>query len=282
MLFRYVILYNKVRKTTEFYDCEKGYKMTGKKLEVQSLKKYYGKKENITKALDGISFQVMDGEFIGIMGSSGSGKTTLLNCISTASRPTGGKIYLKGQDVGRFTRKELENYRGRQVGYLFQNFELIDNMTARENIMLPAAIHNAGGVKQRVQELAACLEIEDILEKFPSELSGGQKQRTAAARALLLNPEILLADEPTGALDSKNARLLMQKLSDLNEEEQAAILMVTHDANAASYCSRILFIQDGVIFHQLRKRVPEELRQDFYDRIIAVVAQLGGGSVNVL
>lgn len=282
MLFRSVILYNKVRKITGSHDCEKGYKMTEKKLEVQSLKKYYGKKGNITKALDGVSFQVMDGEFIGIMGSSGSGKTTLLNCISTASRPTGGKIYLKGQDVGRFTRKELENYRGRQMGYLFQNFELIDNMTARENIMLPAAIHNAGGVEQRVQELAACLEIEDILEKFPSELSGGQKQRTAAARALLLNPEILLADEPTGALDSKNASVLMQKLADLNAEQRAAILMVTHDANAASYCSRILFIQDGVIFHQLRKRVPEESRQDFYERIIAVVARLGGGSANVL
>lgn len=282
MFYKSVILYNKVRKTIESYNCEKGYKMTEKKLEVQSLKKYYGKKGNITKALDGISFQVMDGEFIGIMGSSGSGKTTLLNCISTASRSTGGKIYLKGQDVGKFTRKELENYRGRQMGYLFQNFELIDNMTARENIVLPAAIHNAGGINRRVQELAACLEIEDILEKFPSELSGGQKQRTAAARALLLNPEILLADEPTGALDSKNASLLMQKLVDLNTEQKAAILMVTHDANAASYCSRILFIQDGVIFHQLRKRVPEESRQDFYDRIIAVVARLGGGSANVL
>ena len=256
--------------------------MTGKKLEIESLTKYYGKKENITKALNGISFQVVDSEFIGIMGSSGSGKTTLLNCISTASNPPGGRILLKGQDISKFTRKELENYRGRQMGYLFQNFELIDNMTAAENILLPAAIHNAGRMKHRLKELAVCLDIEDILGKFPSELSGGQKQRAAAARALLLNPEILLADEPTGALDSKNARLLMQKLSDLNREQKATILMVTHDANVASYCSRILFIQDGVIFHQLRKRVPAESRQEFYDRIIAVMAQLGGGSANVL
>ena len=228
--------------------------MTGKKLEIESLTKYYGKKENITKALNGISFQVVDSEFIGIMGSSGSGKTTLLNCISTASNPTGGRILLKGQDISKFTRKELENYRGRQMGYLFQNFELIDNMTAAENILLPAAIHNAGRMKHRLKELAVCLDIEDIL----------------------------LADEPTGALDSKNARLLMQKLSDLNREQKATILMVTHDANVASYCSRILFIQDGVIFHQLRKRVPAESRQEFYDRIIAVMAQLGGGSANVL
>lgn len=256
--------------------------MTGKKLEINSLRKYYGKKENVTKALDGISFQVLDGEFIGIMGSSGSGKTTLLNCISTASRPTGGKIFLNGQEISRLTRKELDFYRGRQMGYLFQNFELIDNLTAEENIMLPAAIHNTGGRKQRLHELAACLEIGDILGKFPSELSGGQKQRVAAARALLLNPEILLADEPTGALDSKNAKLLMQKLSDLNKEQKATILMVTHDANVASYCSRILFIQDGVIFHQLRKKTPGESKPEFYERIIAVLAQLGGGSANVL
>ena len=256
--------------------------MTGKKLEIESLRKYYGKKENVTKALDGISFQVVDGEFIGIMGSSGSGKTTLLNCISTASRPTGGKIFLNGQEISRLTRKELDFYRGRQMGYLFQNFELIDNLTAEENIMLPAAIHNAGGRKQRLHELAACLEIGDILGKFPSELSGGQKQRVAAARALFLNPEILLADEPTGALDSKNAKMLMQKLSDLNQEQKATILMVTHDANVASYCSRILFIQDGVIFHQLRKKTPGESKPEFYERIIAVLAQLGGGSANVL
>ncbi|MBS7007700.1 ABC transporter ATP-binding protein [Anaerostipes sp.] len=256
--------------------------MTEKKLEIQSLKKYYGKKGNLTKALDGISFQVADGEFIGIMGSSGSGKTTLLNCISTASHPTGGKILLKGQEIWKFTRKDLENYRGRQMGYLFQNFELIGNLTAEENIMLPAEIHNEGSMEQRMHELAACLEIEDILDKFPSELSGGQKQRTAAARALLLNPELLLADEPTGALDSKNARLLMQKLSELNREQKTTILMVTHDANVASYCSRILFIRDGIIFHQLRKKVPEESGEEFYERIIAVMAQLGGGSANGL
>lgn len=258
--------------------------MVEKILEVQSLCKYYGKKGNITKAIDGISFQVVDGEFVGIMGSSGSGKTTLLNCIATTTSPTEGKILLKGEDIGSFKGKKLANYRGNRIGYLFQNFELIDNLNGRENIMLPIAIHNMMGKEdeKRIDEIIKYLEIEEVIGKFPSEMSGGQKQRVAAARALVLNPEIILADEPTGALDSKNAKLLMEKFLGLNEEQKATILMVTHDPNAASYCSRILFIQDGVIFHELRKRVPEESQQDFYKRIIAVMAQLGGGSANVL
>lgn len=255
-----------------------------KLLEVQSLKKYYGKANSQTKALDGISFQVFEGEFIGIMGSSGSGKTTLLNCIASAAKPTEGKVLLNEEDVAGLRGKKLAVYRGYRIGYLFQNFELLDNMTGRENILLPMAIHGMDEVKaaKRADELAVYFEIQDVLEKFPSEMSGGQKQRVAAVRALVMDPEILLADEPTGALDSRSAKILMNKLTGLNKDQSETILMVTHDPNAASYCSRILFIQDGKLFHELRKRVPDESRQAFYERIIAVMAQLGGGSRNVL
>lgn len=258
--------------------------MNEKLLDIQSLKKYYGKNGNITKALNGITFQVVEREFLGIMGSSGSGKTTLLNCIATAVRPTEGKILLNGEDIGAFKGKKLAGYRGKRIGYLFQNFELLDNLTGRENIMLPPAIHNIPEKEgeARLGLLAEYLEIEGTLDKFPAQMSGGQKQRIAAARAMILTPDMLLADEPTGALDSQNARSLMQKLSLLNQEDGSTILMVTHDCNAASYCSRILFIQDGRIFHELRRKYPRETQQDFYERILTVMAQLGGGSANVL
>ncbi len=258
--------------------------MSERILEVKNLKKYYGKKDSVTKALDGISFHVISGEFIGIMGSSGSGKTTLLNCIATTTYPTEGNIILNGENVEKFKGNELAEYRGNKIGYLFQNFELLENLTAKENILLPLAIHNRlqSNPKEKVDRLAKYMDIEDILDKFPNEISGGQKQRVAAARALILNPKIILADEPTGALDSKNAKALMKKLSDLNEEEKSTILMVTHDVNVASFCSRILFIQDGKLFHEIRRKKPEESRQDFYERILLVMAQLGGGSANVL
>lgn len=258
--------------------------MKNKILEVQSLKKYYGKSGNETKALDGVNFEVMEGEFIGIMGSSGSGKTTLLNCIATTIGPTDGNILLSGKNIGNFKGKELADYRGNRIGYLFQNFELLENLTGQENIMLPLAIHNMCDKSSMasIERLAKYLEIEHVLSKFPAQMSGGEKQRVAAVRALILNPEIVLADEPTGALDSKSAKSLMNKLSNLNEEGGATILMVTHDSNAASYCTRILFIQDGVIFHELRRKIPEESRQEFFERIITVTAQLGGGTANVL
>lgn len=258
--------------------------MTDKILEIQSLKKTYGKRENQTNALNGITFQVREGEFLGIMGSSGSGKTTLLNCIATTTAPTEGKILLKGEDIGSFQGDRLADYRGNRIGYLFQSFELLDNLTGRENIMLPLAIHNVAAREgaERLRDLAAYLEIEEVLTKFPVQMSGGQKQRVAAARALILQPEIVLADEPTGALDSRNARTLMRKLSGLNQDRGTTILMVTHDPNAASFCSRILFIQDGILFHELRRDVPEETGQEFYERIVTVMAQLGGGSANVL
>ena len=248
-------------------------------LEIESLRKYYGRQENQTKALDGISFTVMPGEYLGIMGASGSGKSTLLNCIATVIRPTAGHILMDGVEVSALKGSKLADYRGKEIGYLFQNFELLDNLTGQENILLPLGIHGVTEKEgnKRLRELAEYLEITGVMNKFPSQMSGGQKQRVAAARALILNPQIILADEPT-----ENARVLMEKLAGLNRMQQTTILMVTHDSNAASYCSRILFIQDGVIFHELRRKVPNETREQFYERILAVMAQLGGGSANVL
>ncbi len=253
-------------------------------LEIESLKKYYGKSKNQTKALDGITFQVMPGEFLGIMGSSGSGKSTLLNCIAAVIQPSSGTISMDGRQIQALKGAALADYRGKEIGYLFQNFELLDNLTGRENILLPLSLHGVPEQesKKRLEQLASYLEVKDVLGKFPAQMSGGQKQRIAAARALILNPGIILADEPTGALDSKNAKSLMEKLLGLNQNANATILMVTHDSNAASYCRRILFIQDGAIFHELRRNVPEESQQEFYARILKVMAQLGGGSANVL
>ncbi len=229
-------------------------------LNIENLTKAYGTLPNQTRALNGITFQVMPGEFLGIMGSSGSGKSTLLNCIATVIQPTGGSIQVEGDTLQSLKGKALAEYRGKKVGYLFQNFELLDNLTGRENILLPTSLHGVSETEsnQRLKQLADYLEITDVLDKF----------------------QMILADEPTGALDSKNARSLMEKLSGLNRDEQATILMVTHDSNAASFCKRILFIQDGVIFHELRRG--DESQQEFYGRILKVMAQLGGGSANVL
>ncbi len=251
-------------------------------LNIENLSKTYGNAPNQTKALNGITFQVMPGEFLGIMGSSGSGKSTLLNCIATVIKHSGGSIVMDGENLAALSGKVLAEYRGRKIGYLFQNFELLDNLTGRENILLPASLHKMpeNERQQRLEQLAEYLEITDVLDKFPPQMSGGQRQRVAAARAMIMHPKMILADEPTGALDSKNAKNIMEKLSGLNCDEQATILMVTHDSNAASYCRRILFIQDGVIFHELRRG--DETQQDFYKRILKVMAQLGGGSLNVL
>ncbi|ORJ29407.1 ABC transporter ATP-binding protein [Streptococcus oralis] len=252
-------------------------------LRVESLKKHYGKEPNITKALDGISFQVVKGEFLGIMGSSGSGKTTLLNCLATIIKPTDGSIQMQEKDLGQLKGSQLADYRGKEIGYLFQNFELLDNLTAKENILLPLSLHNveANESKLRLELLAQYLDISELLDKFPSQLSGGQRQRVAAARALILDPKIVFADEPTGALDSKNASILMQKLSEMNQIEKTTILMVTHDSVAASFCNRILFIQDGKLFHEIRRDYPRESQEDFYHRILKVMAALAGGDGNV-
>ncbi|MBU5675269.1 ABC transporter ATP-binding protein [Alkaliphilus sp. MSJ-5] len=259
-------------------------KISDKLLRVQEVYKTYGKGQSETVALKGITFDVFPGEFLGIMGASGSGKTTLLNCIATMLKPTSGQVLLEGQNISSFRGSQLAKYRGSKIGYLFQGFELLDNLTARENIVLPLSIHGENPKKEeeQLQKLVKQFDIEEVLNKFPSQMSGGQKQRVAAARSLISNPSIVLADEPTGALDSKNAKILMEKLSSTNETDGTTILMVTHDANAASFCSRILFIQDGVIFHELRKKVPGETKNSFYERILTVMAQLGGGSANVL
>lgn len=253
-------------------------------LQVEAVTKVYGKGDNITEALRGISFDVLKGEFLGIMGASGSGKTTLLNCIATMIKPTSGRILLKGKDISSFKGGQLAEYRGKEIGYLFQEFELLDNLTASENITLPLSLHGVSGnqASKELQDLADLLDIKEVLDKFPSQMSGGQKQRVAAARALISKPSIVLADEPTGALDSKNSKVLMDKLSLINKEQQKTIMMVTHDANAASYCSRILFIQDGRLFHELRRNISSEAPDEFYGRIVTVMAQLGGGSANVL
>ena len=252
-------------------------------LRVESLKKHYGKEPNITKALNGISFQVVKGEFLGIMGSSGSGKTTLLNCLATIIKPTDGSIQMQEKDLGQLKGSQLADYRGKEIGYLFQNFELLDNLTAKENVLLPLSLHkvDANESKVRLELLSQYLDISELLDKFPSQLSGGQRQRVAAARALILDPKIVFADEPTGALDSKNATILMQKLSEMNQVEETTILMVTHDSVAASFCNRILFIQDGKLFHEIRRDYPRESQEDFYHRILKVMAALAGGDGNV-
>ena len=251
-------------------------------LNIENLTKIYGNVPNQTKALNGITFQVMPGEFLGIMGSSGSGKSTLLNCIATVIQPSGGNITIEGKNLSSLSGKALAEYRGKKVGYLFQNFELLDNLTGCENILLPTSLHNIPEKESRLRlkRLAEYLEIVDVLNKFPVQMSGGQRQRVAAARAMILHPKMILADEPTGALDSQNAKNVMEKLSGLNRDEQATILMVTHDSNAASFCKRILFIQDGVIFHELRRG--DETQRSFYERVLKVMAQLGGGSCYVL
>lgn len=252
-------------------------------LNVQSLKKYYGKEPNITKALDGVSFQVMQGEFLGIMGSSGSGKTTLLNCLATIIKSTQGAIYIQNKELSSLNEKELASYRGNIIGYLFQNFELIDNLTAEENILLPLSLHSVSQREsmQKLHILTDYLDIKDVLNKFPSQMSGGQKQRVAAARALILDPKIVFADEPTGALDSKNAKILMERLANMNDIFKTTILMVTHNSLAASFCNRILFIQDGKLFHEIRRDYPRETQEDFYQRILQVMAAFTGGEQHV-
>ena len=245
-------------------------------LNIENLTKTYGNVPNQTRALDGITFQVMPGEFLGIMGSSGSGKSTLLNCIATVIKPTGGSIVMEGRNLQSLGGKELAQYRGKTVGYLFQNFELLDNLTGRENVLLPTSLHDVTEKESslRLEQLAEYLEITDVLDKFPAQMSGGQRQRVAAARAMILHPKLILADEPTGALDSKNAKNIMEKLSGLNRDEEATILMVTHDAVVGSYASRVLFLKDGRIWNELHRG--ERTRQAMYHEILNTMAVLGG------
>ena len=231
-----------------------------KVLEVKNIEKYYGNKSNLTKAIDNISFTIEKGEFVGIMGASGSGKTTLLNCISTIDRVTAGKIIINNQDITRLKGNNLNKFRREELGFIFQDFNLLDTLTAYENIALALTIQKVKPkeIEERVQEIAKKLEITDILNKYPYQISGGQKQRVASARAIITNPKLVLADEPTGALDSKSARQLLESFENLNQKLSATILMVTHDSFTASYASRILFIKE------------------FFEKIIEVQTLLGG------
>ena len=245
-------------------------------LKVENLQKYYGGKGNITKAVDNISFEVEKGEYIGIMGASGSGKTTLLNCISTIDSPTAGGIFVNGTDITKMRSGEISKFRRDNLGFIFQDFNLLDTLTAYENIALALTIMKAPAneIRPQVEKTAELLNITDILQKYPYQLSGGQKQRVASARAIITNPSLVLADEPTGALDSKSAKMLLESFDRLNTQVSATILMVTHDAFAASYCKRILFIKDGKIFNEIIRG--NETRKMFFDRIMEVVSVLGG------
>lgn len=251
-------------------------------LKVHNVEKYYGNKGNITKALDNVSFTVGKGEFTGIMGASGSGKTTLLNCISTIDTVTSGHIFVRGSDITSMKSRSIARFRREELGFIFQDFNLLDTLTAFENIVLPLTISrvNHKEAEKRVHEIGAKLGISEVLPKYPYQMSGGQRQRVAAARAIITNPAIILADEPTGALDSKSSRLLLESMESLNCELGATILMVTHDAFAASYCKRILFIKDGKVFNELIKGA--DSRKEFFTKIIEVVSLLGGDASNVL
>ena len=220
-------------------------------LQVENIHKFYGTKGNVTKALNGISFTVERGEYVAIMGASGSGKTTLLNCISTIDNVTSGHIYIGGEDITKIKEKKLAKFRREELGFIFQDFNLLDTLTAYENIALALTINDVKGkeIDDLIREIASRLNITTVLNKFPYQMSGGQKQRVAAARAIVTHPKLILADEPTGALDSKSAKMLLESLETLNKAMNATIMMVTHDAFTASYAKRILFIKDGKIFN---------------------------------
>ncbi|WP_142323029.1 ABC transporter ATP-binding protein, partial [Bacillus cereus] len=240
-------------------------------LSVEKIEKYYGNKDNVTKAIDNISFKVDEGEFVGIMGPSGSGKTTLLNCISTIDNVTTGKIIINNSDITRLKSKSLDKFRKNELGFVFQDFNLLDTLTAYENIALALTIKGEASSKidGKIQAVAKYLDIEQVLSKYPYQISGGQKQRVASARAIVTDPSLVLADEPTGSLDSKSARLLLERFESLNKDLKATILMVTHDAFTASYARRILFIKDGKIFTELVRG--NDSRKEFFTKIIEVI-----------
>ena len=245
-------------------------------LKVSNVEKYYGNRFNLTKAIDNISFDVLEGEFVGIMGASGSGKTTLLNCISTIDKVTSGHILINGVDVTELKGDKLNKFRREDLGFIFQDFNLLDTLTGYENIALALTIQGRKPkeIDGKIKDVAKTLNITHVLNKYPYQMSGGEKQRVASARAIITSPKLILADEPTGALDSKSSRMLLEKLGELNNNLKATILMVTHDAFTASYCSKIYFIKDGKIFNELIRG--NDSRKEFFDKIIDVVTLLGG------
>ena len=251
-------------------------------LNIQQIEKYYGNKSSLTKAIDDISFSVDGGEFVAIMGASGSGKTTLLNCISTIDRVTAGHIFLENTDITALKGKALNKFRREKLGFIFQDFNLLDTLTAYENIALALSIQkkSAGEIDTAVRNVAEQLGITEVLQKYPYQMSGGQKQRVASARAIVTNPKLVLADEPTGALDSKSAKMLLERFNYLNHENDATIIMVTHDSFTASYASRVIFIKDGRIFNEISRGA--DSRKQFFDKIINVVTLLGGDMSDAL
>jgi len=248
----------------------------GKILQVKNVEKYYGSKSSLTKAINGISFEVEKGEFVAIMGASGSGKTTLLNLISTIDKVTAGEIFVDGENITKLKGNNLNKFRRDKLGFIFQDFNLLDTLTGYENISLSLSIQNISysEQKKRIEDIASKLGITKILNKYPYQMSGGEKQRIASARAIITNPSLILADEPTGALDSKSSKQLLNNFEYLNNELKSTILMVTHDAFTASYASRVIFIKDGKIFNEIQKG--DSSRKEFFDNIIDVVTLLGG------
>lgn len=250
-------------------------------LKLEHIQKYYGNGGNVTKAIQDISFSVQEGEFVGIMGASGSGKTTLLNCISTIDTVSAGHIFLDGTDVTEIREKDIARFRRENLGFIFQEFNLLDTLTVRENISLALTINRlpAGKIMERVEDMADKLGIRDILDKFPYQVSGGQKQRCACARAMINRPRLILADEPTGALDSHSSQMLLDTIRNMNESLSATILMVTHDAFTASYAGRILFLKDGQIFTEILRG--NDSRRRFFGKILDVMTMLGGDLADV-
>ena len=251
-------------------------------LQVQNIEKYYGSKNNVTKALDRVSFDVEARDFLAIMGASGSGKTTLLNCISTIDTISAGRILLDGVSIADLSESELAKFRRERLGFVFQDFNLLDTLTVEENIGLALSLNHQApeAVHSRVREVAGKLGISDILEKFPYQVSGGQKQRAACARAMVAEQSLLLADEPTGALDSRASKNLLEMMSAMNRDMGATILMVTHDAYSASYAKRVLFLKDGRVFNELLRG--DRGRPVFYHEILDVLAALGGDVSDVI
>ena len=255
-------------------ECE--VKQMGQILKVEHMEKYYGNKGNVTKAIDDISFEVQSGEFIAIMGASGSGKTTLLNCVSTIDTASAGHIFLDSTDVTEIDEKGIARFRRENLGFIFQDFNLLDTLTIGENIAMALTINKvpAAEIDSRIEQMAGALDILSILDKFPYQVSGGQKQRCACARAMINHPKLILADEPTGALDSRSAQMLLGTLQTMNRELSATILMVTHDAFTASYAKRILFLKDGRIFTEILRG--KETRKQLFGKILDVMSLLGG------
>ena len=245
-------------------------------LVARNLKKVYGSRGNVYTALNDINLEIKEGEFIGIMGPSGAGKTTLLNIISTIDKPTSGVVTIDKEDLAKMSEDNLASFRRDKLGFIFQDFNLLDTLTLKENVVLPLALArvNIKDIEARASIIGTTLGIKDIFNKYPYEVSGGQKQRAAAARAIVTKPKLILADEPTGALDSKSSTELLQALSDLNQVQKATIMMVTHDAFAASYCKRIIFIKDGSLFTEIVKGTAT--RKDFFRKILDVLTALGG------